>query len=249
MPNNYFQFKQFKVYQEHCAMKVCTDACLFGSLLPTSSGGGGAIKHVLDIGAGTGLLSLMYAQKNTNAIIDAVEIDEAAAMEAAQNFAASPWKEKLHVCHTSVQQFLPVRQAGNQSTNQLYDLILSNPPFFENDLRSDDNKRNLALHSTELCLKDLLTNISRLLKEDGSFAVLLPYHRSEYFEQLAITIKYFLLEKVVVRQTPKHPYFRSMMQFGRSNTIAKEKEIIIRQEDGQYTAEFIDLLKDYYLYL
>jgi len=242
MPNNYFQFKQFTVQQEHCAMKVCTDACLFGAWVANKvKSKKSKVESVLDIGTGTGLLSLMIAQQ-TDGIIDAVEIDETAATQAGQNFAASSWNEKLHIHNSSIQEF-------HQTTNQLFDLIISNPPFFENDLRSDDTKRNLALHSTALSLEDLLSNISRLLKTDGRFAILLPYHRSEYFELLAISNKYFLLEKVVVKQTPKHDYFRSMMLFGRSNTIATQKEIIIRQEDGQYTPEFINLLKDYYLYL
>jgi tRNA1Val (adenine37-N6)-methyltransferase len=254
MANSYFHFKQFTVQQEHCAMKVCTDACLFGSLLPTSSGGGGTIKHVLDIGAGTGLLSLMYAQKNNDAVIDAVEIDETAAMQAKQNFEASPWKERLEVHNCSIQEFQFHQNQStdgliNLSTNQQYNLIISNPPFFDNDLKSNDNKRNLALHSAELSLELLVDNIKRLLKEDGSFAVLLPYHRSNYFEQLAIERNYFLLEKVLVKQTPRHSYFRSMLLFGRSKTIATQKEIIIRKDDGHYTAEFIELLKDYYLYL
>jgi len=242
MPNNYFQFKQFTIQQEDCAMKVCTDACLFGAWAGDKvKSKKSKVKRVLDIGSGTGLLSLMLAQQ-TDAVIDAAEIDEAAAMQAGQNFEASPWKERLHLYRTSIQQF-------NLSANQLYNFIISNPPFFENDLRSDDKKRNLALHADELSLEELFVNIGRLLKEDGNFAVLLPYHRSNYFEQLATKEKYFLLEKLLVKQTPGHPYFRSMLLFGKTPATAIQKEITIRKEDGQYTAEFIELLKDYYLYL
>ena len=222
-------------------MKVCTDACLFGAWVAEQVKSQKLkVKNVLDIGAGTGLLSLMLAQK-TNAAIDAVEIDEAAAIQAQQNFETSPWKERLKVYCTSVQQF-------NSSANQLYDLIISNPPFFENDLKSNDTKRNLALHSAELSLEELLQAITKHLREDGLFAVLLPYHRTEYFENLAKE-KYFLLEKVLIKQTPKHDYFRSVLLFSKLPGEYSEKEIIIMNEDGRYTNEFTELLKDYYLYL
>ncbi|MEP6467474.1 MAG: methyltransferase, partial [Parafilimonas sp.] len=120
MPNDYFQFKQFLIKQDKCAMKVCTDACLFGSLIPTFSKGEG-VKNVLDIGTGTGLLSLMLAQKLINVQIDAVEIDAEAAKQAKENVDASLWEERLHVHNTSIQQFA-------NSQIQQYDLIISNPP-------------------------------------------------------------------------------------------------------------------------
>lgn len=241
MPNSFFRFKQFVVHQERCAMKVCTDACLFGSLLPTSCNGEG-VKHVLDIGAGTGLLSLMYAQKNPDAIIDAVEIDKAAAIQARENFEASPWNERLNVYHCSIQQL-------DNSMDHQYDLIISNPPFFENDLKSDDAKRNLALHSSELSLEELLTAVNKHLTEEGCFAVLLPYRRNDYFAQLATGHGYFLREKILVKQTPQHNYFRSILLFSRQPANTVQKEIIVTAKEGAYTPEFTTLLKDYYLNL
>jgi tRNA1Val (adenine37-N6)-methyltransferase len=240
MPNNYFRFKQFTVHQEKCAMKICTDACLFGSLLPASSKGRG-VEHVLDIGTGTGLLSLMYAQKNGNAIIDAVEIDEAAAEQAKENFEASWWKERLHVHYGSIQQFA-------ETINRKYDCIISNPPFYESDLKSEDAKRNLALHSAELKLEELIFIADNLLEDAGSFYVLLPYYRTEVFEKL-IEGKFFIKEKVMVKQTPGHDYFRSMFWLNKQTTATNESEIIIMNDDGKYTTAFVDLLKDYYLYL
>jgi len=237
--NTFFHFKQFTIHQNNCAMKVCTDACLFGSLLSISSGEGG-VKHVLDTGTGTGLLALMYAQKNPDAIIDAVEIDEAAAQQAKENFEASPWKERLHFYNTPIQQF-------NCSTK--YDLIISNPPFFENDLKSKNSKRNLALHSSELSLPELLDVIVRYLKEDGCFAVLLPYHREEEFIELAAQQSFFSSEKIFIKQTPRHNYFRSILLFTKNPTQTKESEIIIQNESRKYTNDFVELLKDYYLYL
>ncbi len=255
MPNNYFQFKQFTIQQQHCAMKVCTDACLFGawaveSLEPKAQSLKLKAQKILDIGTGTGLLSLMFAQKFTDAIIDAVEMDEAAAMQATANFQASPWKERLKVYNTTIQQFnQSTIQPINQSINQLYNFIICNPPFFDNDLKSSDQKRNLALHSEALSLEELIIAIDNSLETDGNFAVLLPYHRTKYFEQLAAAKNFHLAEKMLVKQTPKHGYFRSMLLFGREPFATVEKEIIIKNESNAYTIEFAALLKDYYLNL
>lgn len=241
MPNDYFQFKQFLVKQAQCAMKVCTDACLFGSLLPTSSGGGGEIQ-ALDIGTGTGLLALMFAQKNSDAVIDAVEIDEAAAQQAKENFNNSPWKERLKIYHTSIQQFA-------HSTRPKYDVIICNPPFFENDLKSENKQRNLALHSDALSLEELVSVVDELLKEEGNFFCLLPYHRTKYFEELLLKYKLCVKEKVFIKQTPKHNYFRTIFCMNRLATAPAESEIIIMNEKNEYTKGFREKLCDYYLWL
>jgi tRNA1Val (adenine37-N6)-methyltransferase len=231
-------------------MKVCTDACLFGGWVaakirnPKSE-----IRNLLDIGTGTGLLALMYAQKNPPAIIDAVEIDEAAAQQAKENFQASPWKERLRVYNTSIQQFLPERKAGKNPGTQQYDLIVANPPFFENDLKSDNTKRNVALHSAELSLEELLNAVNKNLKEDGSFAVLLAHHRTEQFINLALPHLFYPVEKILIKQTPKHNYFRTILLFTRRKVSTRLSEIIIQDEERKYTNVFAELLKDYYLSL
>jgi tRNA1Val (adenine37-N6)-methyltransferase len=243
MPNDFFQFKKFKIEQEKCAMKVCTDACLFGAWVSEIVNRQSQIANkILDIGAGTGLLPLMVAQKSNQAIIDAVEIDKSAATQCSFNFQQSPWNERLHVHHSSIQQF-------NQSSNQLYNFIISNPPFFENDLKSKNTKRNIALHSDALSLEELLFAINSLLIEDGNFAVLLPFHRSDFFEKLVSKKNYFLQKKILVKQTPKHEYFRSMSFFGKQEMSKNISSIIIKDEENKYTGEFALLLKDYYLNL
>lgn len=241
MPNTYFQFKQFTVHQEHCAMKVCTDACLFGAWVAEKAGGNEiTTDRVLDIGTGTGLLCLMLAQQSAG-MIDAIEIDEAAAKQADENFAASPWKSRLKVYHSPIQVF-------SQPGNLPYDLILSNPPFFEHDLKSDDHKRNLALHSNELKLDELLSAVDRLLSPNGYLAILLPFHRNEAFKTMALEKGYYLHHAMAVKQTPQHNYFRSMFLFGRKEVPSMQSGITIR-EKGLYTDSFRQLLKDYYLYL
>lgn len=235
MPNSWFQFKQFRVQQDKCAMKVCTDACLFGSQLPIDA----SIKTVLDIGTGTGLLSLMYAQLNQAASIDAVELDSPAAEQASENVQASPWNNRITVYQTAIQHYKP---------QQHYDLIISNPPFFENDLQSEDAQRNLALHSTALSLEELFTISKQFLKSSGQVCLLLPYHRTQAAITIALANGFHCIQQTTVHQTTKHPAFRSMLHFATQASTKKEMTIIIK--DGQdYTREFIDLLSPFYLYL
>ena len=235
MPNSWFQFKQFRVQQDKCAMKVCTDACLFGSQLPVDAN----VKTVLDIGTGTGLLSLMYAQLNQDATIDAVELDAAAAEQAIENVQASPWSNRITVYQTSIQEY---------KTQHQYDLIISNPPFFENDLQSDDAQRNLALHSTALSLEELFSISKQLVKSSGQICVLLPYHRREAAMTIAAANDLFCVQETTVHQTTKHAAFRIMLHFAIQPTQRKEMTIYIKN-DQDYTKEFIALLKPFYLYL
>ncbi len=239
MPNSYFRFKQFTVQQEKCAMKVCTDSCLFGAwtanYLYKSDN---KINNILDIGSGTGLLSLMLAQQLPTATIDAIEIDEAAALQTEENFAQSPWKERLHIYRESAQNF----------ASKKYNFIICNPPFYRNDLQSSNQSKNTAHHNTGLTLIELMIAIKRLLKDDGNFAILLPYHRTKEIEKLAMEAGFILHRKTVIKQTEQHDYFRSMMIFSTGKKDLIQDEIAIKNKD-QYTPAFIDLLKDYYLYL
>jgi tRNA1Val (adenine37-N6)-methyltransferase len=223
-------------------MKVTTDACLFGSLLPTSSKGGG-VKKVLDIGTGTGLLTLMYAQKNMDAILDAIEIDKEAAEQAEENVKNSPWKERINVIHADVKDY---------PFSKKYDLIISNPPFYENELKSVKSKKNIAHHNEGILLEELLLIIKKNLNPDGLFCLLLPYKRNEEIKKLFKENEFEIIRMTLVRQSVNHDYFRIMLtgKF-KSNEVSETKieEISICDEKQQYTPEFVELLKEYYLHL
>jgi tRNA1Val (adenine37-N6)-methyltransferase len=236
MSNNYFAFKQFTVQQSDCALKVCTDACLFGAWAshqltsnpPTT---------ILDIGTGTGLLSLQLAQKLPSAFIDAVELDPAAAMQATQNVAATTFNIQVHNAD--------IKNYGGKK----YQHIISNPPFFENDLKSEHALKNQAMHSTTLTLQNLFTCVNDLLEPLGSFSVLLPFARANEVEGLAQSHGFTVMHKAAVQQTPNHTPFRVMYIFSKTAFVTASETSIVIKENESYTPAFIAYLKDYYLYL
>ena len=220
-------------------MKVCTDACLFGAFIADWLQDHHVfVNRMLDVGAGTGLLSLMIAQKN-EAVIEAIELDRAAADQARDNFAASPWSKRLDVIHSDAAQY---------SADHAYDCIVSNPPFFEEDLRSSDQAKNVAKHDIGLTLDQLAGTVDRNLAVSGTFAVLLPYHRVERFIKCAGLHNLYLSHQVLVRHTTTHPFFRGMLVFGRAKVEATQVELAIKSGES-YTDSFYTLLKDYYLHL
>jgi len=255
MPNNYFQFKQFTIQQDRCAMKVTTDGCLFGSWIAervgsrefgvrSSESGVNSMKmdvnRILDIGAGTGLLSLMLAQK-TNSFIEGIEIDKDAFEQARENINSSPWKESVRIYDADAMNF---------SSAIKYEVIISNPPFYENELKSDNAKKNLAQHSG-LTIQQLLKVIKQNLSNDGSFFLLLPYKRNKEIESLIGESSLSITQKTFVRQSTNHDYFRVMIEGNHKQAVetAITNEIAIWNNQQQYTSEFIRLLKDYYLHL
>ncbi|HEY0297755.1 MAG TPA: RsmD family RNA methyltransferase, partial [Arachidicoccus sp.] len=173
--------------------------------------------------------------------IDAVEIDEDAFMQAKENIANTIWKENIQGHRQSIQSF-------SRDKNEQYDLIFSNPPFFENDLKSVDEQKNKALHSSKLSLKELVEIVYNLLREKGMFCVLLPYLRTEYFIGLAEKENLFLHKKYLIKQTPQHNYFRSILFFTK-DISENVTEIITIKEEKEYSLRFSELLRDYYLYL
>jgi tRNA1Val (adenine37-N6)-methyltransferase len=237
MSNSYFQFKYFTVHQGKTAMKVCTDSCLFGAWVAEKLKSE-ETEHILDIGTGTGLLSLMLAQKS-NATVDAIEIDETASRQAQENFELSPYKERLSVANADVR---------NYRFEKCYDLIICNAPFYDNNLKSEDQRRNTALHSTALSFEELILTAKQALRAGGVFAVLLPFSRGGVFTSLAEKHGLFLSDEVRVKQSEKHTYFRSMLLFSTRQSDIRRSEITIKIE-GTYAADFTQLLKEYYLFL
>jgi tRNA1Val (adenine37-N6)-methyltransferase len=238
MANTYFQFKAFTIHQDQCAMKVCTDACILGAWFAQKAP---AWAQVLDIGSGTGLLMLMLAQKHKGEI-KGIELDLAAYRQLRDNIGQSPWRQMLKVFPGDVRSF---------SFPGKFDFIITNPPFFEGDLPSASEAENLAKHSKELTLTELLAVIDVNLSSDGSFGILLPYHRMAWFvEQAASRHGFFLREQLLVKQTPGHGFFRSILYFSRrrEGSVATT-ELTIQNSEGGYTPDFVELMKDYYLYL
>ncbi|GAA0564003.1 tRNA1(Val) (adenine(37)-N6)-methyltransferase [Chitinophaga japonensis] len=241
MPNSYFRFKQFTVHQDRSAMKVCTDACIQGAFTARYLAGRAVpVQQVLDIGAGTGLLALMLAQQLPAAAITGIELDAAAAGQAAENFAASPWATRLQVTQTDVRYMPAARQ---------YDCIITNPPFYEGSLQSSNVLRNQAMHATTLGYAELLDAIATHLAADGLFSVLLPYAAFGTFRQLAAAPGFFSQEILEIKQSPRHDYFRTVGIFSRVTTSPVLHSLTIYDEHNRYTPEFTALLKEYYLYL
>lgn len=221
-------------------MKVTTDSCFFGAwvareLQKTKS----KIQTVLDIGTGTGLLSLLIAQKN-EVEVDALEIDKDAFEQGRENINTSPWKNRVHVFNEDVRCFNPSKK---------YDCIISNPPFYENELTSAKDKKNIAHHSLQLNLSQVLDFIQSHLSDEGIFFLLLPAKRQAEMERLFPQKNLSVNQVIFLKQSLNHAPFRILIQGNKRATAYTSYMLSIWNEDQQYTPEFIDLLKDYYLYL
>jgi tRNA1Val (adenine37-N6)-methyltransferase len=232
----FFQFKQFTILQERATLKVSTDSCLLGAWFAQH------LKHqshILDIGSGTGLLVLMLAQKQTESNIDGIEIDENCFVESQENIKTSPWANRCTVFNGDARTYLFPRQ---------YDFIITNPPFYEQQLESADKKNNLAKHSSHLGLKELVAIIKTQLLPTGEFGILLPFSRLQEIEEISTASGFYLQEKVLAQQTPTHPYFRVILRFAQSPSTQICHTLVIK-ENNEYTPPFVDLLRDYYLKL
>lgn len=215
-------------------MKVCTDACVLGAYVNLGEGG-----RILDIGTGTGLLALMAAQRNPTALIDAVEVDVAAAGQARENAAASPFADRVQVIHSRIQAM---------EGREVYDRILTNPPFYTNHLRSPDVAVNRALHTDELSFPELLAAVARLLKPAGEWWVLLPPPETRILTELAQPLGLLPLRQLSLRHNAEKPIFRLITGFSFQQCPVWESQLFIYEmDDKTYTPEFRALLRDFYL--
>ncbi len=236
MPGTSFAFKQFIIKQDKCAMKVGTDAVLLGAwIFPNGS------KQILDIGTGTGVVALMLAQK-TEAHIDAIDIDKNAFNQASENVSESKFSNQISVIHSPLQQYC-------KEVNKKYNLIVTNPPYFEQSLKSSDEQRSYARHADVLPFEELIDGVIKLLDPKGKFCLILPTLEAEKFRVLAQKRGLFLSKLLRVKsKVNKDIEKRHVMQFEFTPTEFSEKTIAIEQDERhQYTDDYKQLTKDYYL--
>lgn len=232
-----FQFKQFSIQQDKTAMKVGTDGVLLGAWAPVAHNP----YNALDIGAGTGLISLMLAQRCHAEQIDGLEIDADAHEECVENFEASPWGDRLFCYHAGLDDFM-------EEWEEEYDLIVSNPPFYTEDYTSENQQRSTARSESSLPFEDLIEASGIILTENGVLAVIIPFKEEARFCRLAKEEGLFPFKITHVKGTPESPVKRSLLAFSRfeTNDVATD-ELVIETARHQYTPEYIALTKEFYL--
>ncbi len=233
MPNPYFKFKEFTIWQDSCGMKVTTDACLFGAVIDPERS-----KNALDIGTGTGLLALMLAQKS-GIPITGIEKNPDACRQAKINFQNAPWANQLQVIEVDVMKFQPEKG---------FDLIICNPPFFGHRMKGKSDAKNQAMFQESLTLDTLATSIIRLLNPNGTFWVMLPEHEMNLFTKSTQIQSFHVKQQVDIHNENKSPIFRIIKAFSREKVATKHRLLCIRSDDD-YTTDFTRLMQPYYLKL
>lgn len=232
----HFHFKKFSVSHARSTMKVGTDAVLLGAWADVREA-----QQILDIGTGNGTIALMLAQRSNQAAnIDAVEIEEADAIQANENFLASPWVSKIHLHHIAIQKFLPDKK---------YDLIVSNPPYFNNSQKPPDSKRHQARHTVTLRYDELLTASLRLLKDDGKFNVILPFAEGLQFIELAKEFNLFCSRQFNFRTRAEKKIERWLIELTRKPSVAETGEILLYKSGDTWSDDYIKLTSAFYLKL
>jgi tRNA1Val (adenine37-N6)-methyltransferase len=232
-----FSFKKFTIQQDKCAMKIGTDAVLLGAWCPVDSNP----FSVLDIGAGTGILSLILAQRSNAEQIDALEIDEEAYEQCVENFESSPWSDRLFCFHSGLDEFVDEPEDD-------YDIIISNPPFYSEDYKTDNSQRDLARFQEAMPFEDLIEAADLLLSENGIFAVIIPYKEEERFIDLCSEMELYPVKVTRVKGTSTTEIKRSLLAFKRYElSVLTADELVIEINRHEYTDEYINLTKDFYL--
>ncbi len=231
-----FKFKQFEIKHDKSTLKVGTDAVLLGAWIPISN----TCENILDIGSGCGIITLMLAQRS-NAIITGVDIDKDSTKEATENADNSPWKDRINFQNISIQNFC-ISQYKNS-----YDLIVSNPPFFVNSLKSPTHKRNISRHTDTLSFEDLISTASYCLSPGGLFALIVPSIAKEIIQEKAKNQGLFCIKVLLIQPFEHKPANRVIMLFSREEQSLQTENLIIRNASMEYASAYRSLTKDFYL--
>lgn len=228
-----FTFKQFHIEQDQCAMKVGTDGVLLGSW---ANGG----EHILDIGTGTGLLALMMAQRFEKSLIDAIEIEENAYQQAAQNVAKSVFKNKINIIHSSLQNF------AKSNINQ-YDSIICNPPYFVNSLKNNKKSKTIARHNDTLPFNELISLAYKLLKTEGTLSLVLPVNIFPLIETEAVIYGFFLNRKISIKTTEKKQPKRVLVEYKKEPTQIETSTEYLLNQNGEKSIWYQQLTNIFYI--
>ncbi|GFD94862.1 MULTISPECIES: tRNA1(Val) (adenine(37)-N6)-methyltransferase [Tenacibaculum] len=234
-----FQFKEFTVHQDKTAMKIGTDAVLLGAWCNL----GEFPDTILDVGSGTGIISLMLAQRSDAMTIDAVEIDTNAYEQTVENFEQSDWGDRLFCYNASFVEFAEEMSEDEEE----YDIIVSNPPFYTDNYETEDVARNKARFTSSLSFEELLKGVSEILSENGRFSTIVPFKEEENFIELAKNHNLYLHRVCRVKGAPTTEIKRSLLEMSFVETTIQEEELIIETKRHQYTDAYINLTKDFYL--
>jgi len=236
LANNYFQFKQFTIYQDQCGMKVGTDGVLLGAWTNTDEA-----ENILDVGTGTGLIAIMMAQRSS-AKVDAVELETAAYRQAIGNVEKCKWKDRIQVYNQSFQEFA-------KTCKQKYDLIITNPPYFSNALHATDQKRTNARHDKSLNVEDILYGSQKLLSANGRLNLILPFQEKYQLQQTSKEHKLFCTRITYVKSLPSKEPKRILLELSRKEKPLNENYLVIENNKRHhFTEEYKELTKDFYLY-
>jgi tRNA1Val (adenine37-N6)-methyltransferase len=230
----HFHFKQFSVRHDKCVMKVGTDAVLLGAWVDVSNA-----ENILDIGTGSGVIALMLAQRTANSTqLECVEIEKKSAEQALENVVTSPWPSRIRVHQLAVQEYFPKTR---------FDLIVTNPPYFNNSLLPPDKGRHLVRHTSSLSYDELLSAAVRLLTPDGRFNVILPYQEAIDFSESAKAHQFFCTRRYHFKTRTEKPVERTLLEFSMNIRPTDDGEIVLYHQGLEWSASYRSLISDFYI--